>query len=147
MADLDFSTQDLLEQARGNQSAFWHLALRWTRERDGSVDRWAEFVGDQFAPGWDDLGDPASALRVARLAGLNIATTADMRPLELSGDDDRAEILIEGPDDEWLESWETTREESDRANELIFRKIAERRRMTLDVRRDEAGLHLVFART
>lgn len=147
MADLDFSTEDLLEQARGNQTAFWHLALRWAREREGSVDGWAEFVGEQFAPSWDELGDPASALRVARLAGLNMATTADNRPVALTGDDDRAEVVIEGPGDEWLSGWGTTREESDRANELIFRTIAERRGLTLEATRDQAGLRLVFSRT
>ena len=146
MADLDFSTEDLLEQARGNQTAFWHLALRWAREHDGSVDGWATFVGEQFAPGWDELGEAASALRVARLAGLNMATTADMRPVALTGDDDRAEVVIEGPDDEWLSGWGTTQEESDRANELIFQRIAERRGLTLEATRDERGLRLAFSR-
>lgn len=146
MADLDFSQERLLEQARGNQSAFWHLGIRWARDHDGSVDDWASFVGDQFAPSWDELGDDASARRVATLAALNMATTADMRPVELSGDDSRAEVVIEGPDEEWLTDSATTREDHDRANELIFRAIAERRGMTLDARRDDRGLHLVFAR-
>ena len=146
MAELDFTQEDLLEQARGNQSAFWHLALRWAREREGSADGWAEFVGEQFASSWDELGNPASALEVARLAALNAATTADMRPVELSGDDSHAELLIEGPEDHWLSRFGTTRDESDHANELIFRAIARRRGLTLQMRRDEMGLRLVFAR-
>jgi len=146
MSDLDFSPDVLLEQARGNETAFWHLALRWAREREGSADGWAEFVGDQFAPSWDELGDPASAIEVARLAGLNAATTADMRPVELIGDDSRAELVIEGPEDHWLSRFGTTRDESDRANELIFRAIARRRGLTLEMQRDDGGLHLVFAR-
>lgn len=103
-------------------------------------------MGEQFAPSWDELGNPASALRVARLAALNMATTADSRPVALTGDDDRAEVLIEGPDDDLLSGWGTTREESDRANELVFRTIAERRGLTLEATRDEMGLHLAFAR-
>jgi hypothetical protein len=146
VADLDFTPEVLLEQARGNETAFWHLALLWARQRDGSVDGWAEFVGEQFAPSWDDLGDSASAREVARLAGLNVATTADLRPVELTGDHSRAELVIEGPEDEWLRQFGTTREESDRANELIFRAIAKRRGLTLGMQRDERGLHLVFAR-
>ncbi len=146
MADLNFSPEVLLEQARGNETAFWHLALLWARQRDGSADGWAEFVGEQFAPSWDELGDRASALEVARLAGLNVATTADMRPVALTGDDSRAELVIEGPEDHWLSQFGTTREESDRANELIFRAIARRRGLTLERQRDERGLHLVFAR-
>ena len=146
MADLDFSPEQLLEQARGNQTALWHLGLRWARERDGSVDAWARFVGEQFAPGWDEMADHASAHEVARLAALNLATTADMRPVKLSGDDLQAEVVIEGPDEQSLTEWESKREDNDRANELIFRAIAERLGMTLEARRDEAGLHLVFAR-
>ena len=146
MADLNFSPEVLLEQARGNETAFWHLALLWARQRDGSADGWAEFVGEQFAPSWDELGERASALEVARLAGLNVATTADMRPVALTGDDSRAELVIEGPDDHWLSQFGTTRDESDRANELIFRAIATRRGLTLEMQRDDRGLHLVFAR-
>ena len=146
MAELDFSPEVLLEQARGNETAFWHLALRWAREREGSADGWAEFVGEQFAPSWDELGERASAREVARLAGLNAATTADMRPVELEGDDSRAELVIEGPEEHWLARFGTTQEESDRANELIFRAIATRRGLTLEMHRDGRGLHLVFAR-
>ena len=146
MADLDFSPEVLLEQARGNQTAFFHLGVRWARDRDGSVDAWATFVGNEFAPSWDELGDNASAFRVARLAALNMATTADARPVDITGDDSRAEVVIEGPDKEWLDQSATALEDHDRANELIFRAIAERRGLTFEARRDEAGLHLVFAR-
>ena len=146
MTELDFTQDELLEQARGNQTAFWHLALRRAREQSGSVDAWGRYVGEQFAPSWDDLGDEASAQEVARTCALNLATTADMRPLRIEGDDSRAEVIVEGPEDAWLRDFGTTREESDRANELIFRAIAERRGMSLDVWRDEAGLHLAFAR-
>ena len=44
------------------------------------------------------------------------------------------------------EAFATTREDIDRANELVFRAIAEGRGMTLESRRDDAGLHLVFSR-
>ena len=146
MADLDFSPEVLLEQARGNQTAFWHLALRRARERDGSVDDWGRYIGEQFAPSWDELGDGVSAREVARMAAMNMATTADMRPVQLTGDGSRAELVVEGPDEDWLSRFDTTLEESDRANELIFRAISERRGLTLESRRDEAGLHLTFAR-
>ena len=146
MAELDFTQEALLEQARGNQTAFWHLALRRAREQSGSVDDWARFIGEHFAPSWDELGEDVSAHEVARLCAFNLATTADMRPVRLDGDSSRAEVLVEGPEDEWLGRFGTTREESDHANEVIFRTIAERRGLTLDVWRDEAGLHIAFAR-
>jgi hypothetical protein len=146
MEDLQFTQEDLLEQARGNQTAFWHLALRRARERSGSVDDWARYIGDHFAPSWDELGEDVSARDVARLCAFNLATTADMHPLRLDGDDSRAEVVVEGPEDEWLRRFGTTREDSDHANELIFRAIAERRGLTLDVWREEGNFHLAFAR-
>jgi len=146
MADLDFDPQELLEQARGNQTAIWHMAVRWARDHDGSVDAWASFVGREFAPSWDVMGDDASARRVAMMSALNMATTADMRPVEVTGDDSRAELVIEGPDQDSLDAFGATPEDLDRTNVLIFRAIAERRGMTLESRRDEAGLHLLFAK-
>jgi hypothetical protein len=146
VGDLDFDRDELLEQARSNQSAVWHLAARYAREREGSVDAWASFVGAQFAPGWDSMGDRPSARRMALQSALNMATTADMRPVDLTGDDDRAELLLDGPDQAWLDDSGTTREDIDRTNELVFRAIAEGRGLTLDCHRDDAGLHLVFAR-
>jgi hypothetical protein len=146
MTDVDFGRDDLLEQARDNQTAFWHLTVRWAIDHEGSVDGWANFVGNEFAPSWDELGEDASAYRVARIAGFNLATTADMHPVELSGDQARAELIVEGPDQRWLDQSRTNREDHDRANELIFRAIAERRGLTVEVRREGDRLHLVFAR-
>ena len=146
MADLDFDRDELLEQARGNQTAIWHLAARWARDHDGSVDGWAAFVGREFAPSWDEMGSDASARKVALQSALNMATTADMRPVRLTGDDTRAELVLEGPDQEALDAFATTREEIDRTNELVFRAIAEGRGMTLEIRRDDAGLHLIFSK-
>ena len=146
VGDLDFDSDELLEQARGNQTAIWHLAARWAREHEGSVDGWASFVGREFAPSWDEMGSDASAREVAVQSALNMATTADMRPVELTGDETRAELVLEGPDQDLLDAFDTTREEIDRTNELVFRAIAEGRGMTLECRRDDAGLHLVFAK-
>ena len=142
----EFGTEELLEQARGNQSAIWHLAVRRAREQEGSVDGWASYVGNDFAPSWDDIGDDASALDVARMTAMNMATTADMHPVDVSGDARRAEVTIDGPERDWLENMGTTAEDIDRTNELIFRAIAERRGMTLEARRNGSRLTLTFVR-
>jgi hypothetical protein len=146
MADTDFSTERLLEQASGNQSAMFLMGVRWAHERDGSVDSWANFVGEQFASSWDDMRD-AGAREVARIAGLNFACSADSKFVGLEGDEARAEALIEGPDPEWLKDAGVSIEDNDRANELIFRHIAEQLGLALEVRRDDRGLHLVFSKT
>lgn len=146
MGDLDFDRDELMEQGRGNQTAIWHMAVRFARERDGSVDAWALFIGAQFAASWDPMGDRPSARRVALQSALNMATTADMRPVDITGGDDRAELLLDGPEQVWLDDAGTTREDIDRTNELVFRAIAEGRGLTLDAWRDQAGFHLVFVR-
>lgn len=145
MADIDFSKERLFEQASGNQSAMYFVGLAWAKQRDGSVDGWAEFVGEQFADSWNELRG-GSALEVARSAGLNFASSADSELVSVEGDEDRAEAVIDGPDPEWLEDSQLTREDVDRANELIFRGIAEHIGFQLEARRDPDGLHLVFTK-
>ena len=68
MGDLDFDRDEVLEQARGNQTAIWHLAARYARERDGSVDAWASLCGAAFAPSWDPVATDHrhAALRCSR---------------------------------------------------------------------------------
>jgi hypothetical protein len=144
MGDTEFSTERLLEQASGNQSAIFLMGVRWARERDGSVDAWANFVGSQFAEGWSSLRD-GGALKVARMAGLNFASSADSKFIGLEGDASRAEAVIDGPDAEWLKESGVSLEDNDRANELIFARIAEYLGLLFESHRDEAGLHLVFS--
>jgi hypothetical protein len=145
MTDTEFSAQRLLEQASGNQSAMFLVSLAYAKQRDGSVDGWAGFVGDQFADSWNSMRD-RGAREVARIAGLNFASSADSKFIRLDGDEQRAEAVIQGPDPEWLEGTGVTNEDNDRANELIFGKIAAHLGLSLEVRRDEEGLHLVFSR-
>ena len=146
MGDTDFTPERLLQQASGNQSAMFIVSLAWAKQRDGSVDAWAGFVGDEFAQSWEEMRG-ASARDVAKMAGLNFASSADSTFVRLDGDAARAEVVIEGPDPEWLEGTGVTRDDSDRANELIFGRIAAYLGVSLQVHRDDQGLHLVFSRS
>jgi hypothetical protein len=146
MTDLGFTTEQVLRRAKGNETAIWHVTLLWAREQPGGVDGWATFIGEHFAPSWDELGDDTSAMEVARQAALNFATTADMEPIDLSGDDSRAVLSIAGPEQEWLDEMGTTREELDRTNELIYSTIAKRRGLSLTAERAEGNLRLTFSR-
>ena len=142
----EFSTERLLEQASGNQSAIFLLALRWARERDGSVDGWANFLGNQLAEGWSSLRENG-AFEVARMAGINFACSADSKFVGLEGDASRADAVIDGPDPEWLEEAGVSVEDHDRANDLLFGRIAEHVGLSFESRRDAAGLHLIFSAT
>ena len=82
MADVNFSDERLLEQASGNQSAMFFVGLAWAKQRDGSIDGWADFVGEQFANSWEELRG-AGALAVARMAGLNMAAFGRLQACRL----------------------------------------------------------------
>ena len=73
-------------------------------------------------------------------------SSADSTFVRLDGDAARAEAVIDGPDPEWLEGTGITRDDSDRANELILGRIAAHLGLSLQVHRDESGLHLIFYR-
>ena len=147
MPEIEFNADEIREQAKGNQTAIWHLALRWVREQSGDVDSWASFVGSNFAPSWDELGDGASALEVARLAALNVATTADMRPLDVAGDETEAIVTVEGPERDWLERMGSSVEDLDRMNEIVFQAIAERRGLRFTQDREGDTFHMTFRKS
>lgn len=109
------------------------------------MDEWARFVGEDFAPSWDEMGDETSAREVARMAGLNIATTADMNAVDLTGDDGYAALTVEGPEQEWVDSMGTTVEELDRTTQLIFSAIAQRRGLTYSQEREGDTFRMIFS--
>ena len=146
MTNLDFSADDVLRRAKGNLTAVYYVSLGWARKAANGADGWASFIGEQFAPSWDELGDNTSALEVARQAALNFATSDAMQPVDLSGDDSRAVLSISGPDQEWLDQMGATTAELDRTYELIYSAIAKRRGLTLSTERTGGTLRLTFER-
>jgi hypothetical protein len=146
MPGIDFSTDELLAQARGNQTAIWYLAVRRAREREGGVEEWARYVADDFAPSWDEMGEAASAIEVARGTALNMATTADMTPTDITGDAARATVTCDGPEPEWTDEAGVTVDDLDRVNEVIFGAIAERRGLAYTQEREGSRLRMTFAR-
>jgi len=95
----EFTTEELLSYARGNATAFALATIAYLKERDLAVDDYVRFFGRKFAPGWEELRTEP-ALAVARTAALNaVSVGGELR--SLSGDEERAEVLIEGwPDEE-----------------------------------------------
>jgi hypothetical protein len=98
-ADTQFTTEEILSYAQGNATAFVLATIAYLKEHGLAVEDYVRFFGSKFAPGWEELRDqPLTA--VARTAALNaVSVGGTLR--SLSGDEDRAEVVIDGwPDEE-----------------------------------------------
>ena len=101
-ANTRFTTDELLPYAQGNATAFVLATIAYLKEHGLAVDDYVRFFGSRFAPGWEELRDePLTA--VARTAAMNaVSVGGTLR--SFSGDEERAEVIIEGwPDEEILE--------------------------------------------
>src|SRR5215210_906822 len=98
-ANTRFTTDELLSYAQGNATAFALATIAYLKEQGLSVDDYVRFFGRRFAPGWEELrSEPLAA--VARAAALNAVSVGGILR-SLSGDEARAEVVIEGwPDEE-----------------------------------------------
>jgi len=97
--NIQFTTEELLSYAQGNATAFALATIAYLKEHGLAVEDYVRFFGSKFAPGWEELRDqPLTA--VARTAALNaVSVGGTLR--SLSGEEDRAEVVIEGwPDEE-----------------------------------------------
>jgi hypothetical protein len=97
--DIRFSTEELLSYAQGNATAFVLSTIAYLKEHGLAVEDYVRFFGSKFAAGWEELRDqPLTA--VARMAALNaVSVGGTLR--SISGDEDRAEVVVEGwPDEE-----------------------------------------------
>ena len=98
-ADTRFTTEELLTYAQGNATAFILATIAYLEEQGLAVEDYVEFFGRTFAPGWEELR-ARPVVDVARTAAMNaVSVGGNLR--SLSGDETRAEVIIEGwPDEE-----------------------------------------------
>jgi hypothetical protein len=99
----EFSSEELLSQAQGNATALALGAIAYLKDQNSPADEFFKFVGERFAPGWEELRG-GSTKDVARTAALNMVSVGGSLR-SLSGDDNHAEVLIAGwPANEFLTS-------------------------------------------
>ena len=110
-ADAQFTTEELLSSAQGNATAFVLATIAYLKEHGLTVDDYVRFFGSKFAAGWEELGD--QPLAVARTVARNaVSVGGTLR--SLSGDEQRAEVIIEGwPEEELLGTLGLRREEGE----------------------------------
>ena len=110
-ADAQFTTEELLSSAQGNATAFVLSTIAYLKEQDLAVDDYVRFFGSKFAPGWEEL--PDQPIAVARTVARNaVSVGGTLR--SLSGDEEHAEVIIEGwPDEEILGTLGLQRDEGE----------------------------------
>ena len=144
-ANTEFTTEELLSQARGNATAFVLTTIAYLKERGLAVEDFVEFFGRQFAPGWDELR-AQPVVDVARAVASN-AVSVGCTLGSLSGDEARAEVLITG----WPDAEEISRvlgsERNDRdAMWDSFNPIMERLGIRYAWQREEGAVRLTYER-
>lgn len=87
-----FTPQQITDMAQENANAFALASVAFLREHKISIDDFATFVGQCYAPGWEEMRGK-TAREVAQLTALNMASVgADVR--SLTGDGTQAHLVI-----------------------------------------------------
>ncbi len=98
-ANTRFTTEELLSYAQGNATAFVLATIAYLKEQGLAVDDYVRFFGSRFAPGWEQMRDQP-VVAVARTVAMNAVSVGGVLR-KLSGEEARAEVIIEGwPDEE-----------------------------------------------
>ena len=122
MAQLEFTSEELYEQAQGNVTAFILTTIAYFKESGQKPDEWITFVGDRFAPGWQSLKDQGAKAALQALALNFLSGGAHLQ--SFSGDETGAEaVLVDWPPTDILEMLGLNQHDVDAFYE-IFKPIA-----------------------
>lgn len=143
MHGVECSTQELLESAQGNVTAFILATARYCKERGIRFDEWVISTGRLFAPSWDETADK-SPLGVARNAARNMLS-AGATAMAVTGDDTHAEVTYRWPDDRALANYGLARLDI-QTFPRIFEPIAKRLGLQFAYAPEDDRIHLTFAR-
>ena len=132
-----FSEKELLEAAEGNATAFIMATISYLQSKNLSAEDWARFVGDMFAPSWDEVKNKGVD-EIARAVALNVAATGG-RLLAFTGDNDQAEVVTLWPaDEEWLSEANLQRNDIQPVLQ-VFTPIAKRLGINLESQMEKEG--------
>lgn len=103
METLEFTKEELGEAGRGNAEGLWLATVSYFLSKGGGLEDWIDYVGNIYAPGWDELIGKG-AREAARIVALNWVSCG-AKLLSFSGDDIHAELEIEFPTEDPQEFW------------------------------------------
>ena len=145
MSDPDaiFTAEEICAQARADASAGILVAFTLARHHGWSVPEAARFIGQIFAPSWDEI-ETRNAYDAARAATL-ILVSGGAEVRRLAGDARRAEAIVAGwPSPAELAFFGFTEAEADAYHELHV-PIAERLGLRYAWRREGDAIVMTFA--
>ena len=138
-----FTLEEIRAQAQTNASAGILMVLVLARHHGQPLTDAARFMGQVFAPSWDET-QGQGAREVARWVALN-AVTCGAELSRLDGNEQQAEVAVAGwPSEEDLALFDLSRDEADLIHEL-YHPIAERLGLSYAWRRDGDVLVMTFA--
>lgn len=144
MAQLEFTSEELYEQAQGNVTAFILTTIAYFKESGQKPDEWITFVGDRFAPGWQSLEDQGAKAAMQALALNFLSGGAHLQ--SFSGDETRAEaVMIDWPPTDILEMLGLSQHDVDAFYE-IFKPIATLLGLSYTWHREGNQVRFTFAR-
>jgi hypothetical protein len=136
-------TEDLLDHAEENITGLILATAAYCKARNLSFADWVAFVGNHFAPTWEELKGQG-AIDVAHRVAFNLLT-AGAAVEALSGDDKRAEVRCTWPFEEDLDFLDVSRDDLDPFFD-VFGPIANHLGCRYDHQRVGEHVTMVFAR-
>ena len=143
MQDAGLTTEESLEQAQGHVTALILVTVVYCKENTMSCDDWVTFVGTAFAPTREAVRGQG-ALAAARAAARNMVSSG-ATGVSISGDESRAEVRSQWPEEEILSVFSVTRDDSDRFLQ-VFAPIAAHLGLRYEQTREGEEICMVFAR-
>jgi hypothetical protein len=107
-----FTTEQVLEQAKGNVTGIYLGTIAYLKEQHLSPLDWTVGLGKRFAPGWEGLKG-RGAREAAQMFALNCISLGGTLT-SFDGDESRAEFVIKGwPGAGWLQYHQITQADAD----------------------------------
>jgi hypothetical protein len=140
----EFTSDEVLEQAKANAQALFLVTIGYLKDKKLSVDEFWSFVGEKFTLGWDSL-QGKGALEAMRIFALNMVSVGGILE-SLSGDKARAEAVIAGwPSPDLMQAFGVSQSDTDRSY-AVFQPIADVLELKYEWRRQGDRVTMILSR-
>lgn len=123
MAIPTFTPEEIASMSMGNAEGLFLSTISYMKSQGYDLEKWLQYVGNQYAASWDNLEDKGAAA-VARAAALNwISCGAEL--VSSSGDENSAEAILKWPSDDSAKFFGVSKSDAHQVNN-VFIPIAEK---------------------